>query len=449
MAAANGYILILPTDRHALFTERTAEGMPFAEPVPEFSHSRNAPLLCFILTEDLQITHLARAKRGVRAGTDLRRLNIKDAIELETEVAASLVADNVPNRFKHWSSERLHSGGLLSPKAFSAIVDFIIRIVPSSAGILRRFSQERDERIAKLSSRTRNALAAQQMAVTTAMSLSGLSRDILLEWDPGQGSRPSSFLDGLPTLRLREDAMVAHDLFTLPGYDLIKSLQCPAAVFESDTCRLTVILANKLPLEEQTGTDLIYFNEKFRSFVMVQYKAMERENTEVLFRLPNAQLSTEIERMLALQSKLTACGAGPSKDEFRLSDNPFYLKLCSRFVFNPDDASLIPGMYLPLDYLERLSNDPSIEGPKGGKAISFRNVGRYLENNEFVLLVAKSWIGTTVNQSNFLADVIRTTLETGKAVAIGIKTDLSAGLPIEQGVGEKMPFSQSDLLGRG
>jgi len=36
-----------------------------------------------------------------------------------------------------------------------------------------------------------------------------------------------------------------------------------------------IILANRMRLEEQTGADLIYFNATFRSFVMVQYKAME------------------------------------------------------------------------------------------------------------------------------------------------------------------------------
>jgi hypothetical protein len=216
---------------------------------------------------------------------------------------------------------------------------------------------------------------------------------------------------------------------TIPGYDLITTLQYAAAVFESYTCRLTVVLANRLPLEEQTGTDLIYFNEKFRSFVMVQYKAMERENNETFFRLPDAQLTTELERMRALRSELMKCAVGSAKDEFRLSDNPFFLKLCSRIVFNPDDASLVPGMYIPLDYWDRLSTDPSIEGPKGGKAISYRNVGRYFDNTEFVSLVAKAWVGTTVSQSDVLEALIRTTVESGKAVAIGIKTDLPLSLP--------------------
>ena len=43
-------------------------------------------------------------------------------------------------------------------------------------------------------------------------------------------------------------------------------------------------MANRLPLEQQTGADLIYFHEKYRSFVMVQYKAMERESGEEKFR---------------------------------------------------------------------------------------------------------------------------------------------------------------------
>jgi len=37
-----------------------------------------------------------------------------------------------------------------------------------------------------------------------------------------------------------------------------------------------VIMANRLPLEEQTGADLIYFNEAYSAFVLVQYKAMEK-----------------------------------------------------------------------------------------------------------------------------------------------------------------------------
>lgn len=424
MATANGYIFKTTADRYELFTEYVNDEMPFAEPVPEFAHSRNVPLLCLIVSEDNHITHVARAKRGMRAGTELRRLNITNTTHIIPPVSVTTLADCIPKRLQNWALPRLLNGGLLSPKTFVALVDALIRLAPSSGPILRRFSRERGERIGKLSRKSRDALAFQKLAVSTALTIAGLSRDSLQEWDPGQKSKPTSFLDGLPTARLREDAMVVSDLIKLPGYSLIKKLPCPAAVFESDETRLTIVLANRLPLEEQTGTDLIYFNETFRSFVMVQYKAMERENNEDVFRLPNEQLTLELDRMNTLRNELTKCPTSVEKDGFRLNDNPFYLKLCSRIVFNPDDTSLVQGMYIPLDYWNILSKDSSIKGPRGGKVISYRNVGRYFNNSEFVTMVARAWVGTTANQAEVLKRLISSTIQGGKAVAIGVKTDL-------------------------
>jgi hypothetical protein len=424
MSTANGYILKLTADRYELFTECVDDERNFAESVPEFAHSRNLPLLCLIVDENNHITHVAKAKRGVRSATEERRLNITNAIPINPSVSVSLLADCIPDRLRHWALPRLHGGGLLSPKTFVALVDTLIELAPSSSLILRRFSQERAERIGRLSRQSRNALAFQKLAVSTAITMAGLSRDSLQEWEPSQESKPVSFLDGLPQARLREDAMVINDLNNLPGYDLIEKLPYPAAVFEDEKTRLTIILANKLPLEEQTGTDLIYFNETFRSFVMVQYKAMEKENDENVFRLPNKQLTIEIERMNTLRNELMKCQQDTEKEGYRLNDNPFYLKLCPRIVFNPDDTSLIHGMYIPLDYWNILDKDDSIKGPRGGKVISYKNVGRHFDNTEFVTLVKKAWIGTTSNQASVLKSLIRSTIQIGQAVAIGIKTDI-------------------------
>src|SRR5690606_35783714 len=110
------------------------------------------------------------------------------------------------------------------------------------------------------------------------------------------------------------------------------------------------------------------------------------------------------------------------------TDNPFFLKLCPRLVFNPDDVGLVPGMYLPLDYWKLLENDPGIKGPKGGLRITYDNAKRHLDNTAFTTVVSKAWVGTTPSQSQVLQDVIRATLGTGKAVAIAIKPKKSAEL---------------------
>lgn len=400
------------------------EGQRFGQPVADFQHSRNAPLVCFVIG-GRKVTHIALGRRGNGAGTGLRRLNFDKAEKLPEPLAVHRILRLLPNRNKASVEKRFVSGGLLTEKGFAAVVEAIRQLAPQSSSILERYSNERIERVGRLSPKARESLAYQKEAVLTALSIAGISRDPVQEWAPPDGT-PVSFLEGLPSARLREDPMVVHDLVHLPGFDILKTYPYNAAVFESDSERLTVILANRLPLEEQTGTDLIYFNETFQSFVMVQYKAMEREddddgNMNAGFRLPNTQLAEEIARMDTLLAELKACAANTGHDGFRLTENPFFLKLCPRLVFNPDDIGLVPGMYLPLDYWKLLEQHTGIKGPRGGRRVTYENVGRHFDNSAFTTVVAKAWVGTTPSQSAVLKEGIRQTLETGKAVAIAVK----------------------------
>lgn len=426
MAKANGFIVFLSKDRMTTFLECVAEECTFAEPVADFQHSRTTPLVCFVVSAG-KLTHIGLGRRGVRAGTGLRRLNIDKAEKLPAPISVRKLLNRLPKRNAPSVRKRFQSGGLLTDKGFHAVIASVRQLSSQASTLLERFSQTRTERIRQLSAKARSNLAQQKEALLTALSLAGLSRDPVQEWTPSDGT-PVSFLDGLPSVRLREDPMVVNDLQNLPGFEVIKTYPYGAAVFESEETseRLTVILANRLPLEEQTGTDLIYFNETYQSFVMVQYKAMEREDrrdgpAQAVYRLPDAQLKEEIGRMDAVLSTLRAYAPNTDIGGFRLTENPFFLKLCSRLVFNPDDVGLVPGMYLPLDYWKLLANDPGIKGPKGGLRITYDNAKRYFDNTSFTTVVSKAWVGTTPSQSQVLQDVIRATLETGKAVAIAIK----------------------------
>ena len=379
----------------------------------------------------------------MRAGTGLRRLNINRAEALPIPVSVRRIVSRVPKRIVGTARKRFASGGLLTDKGFAAVTEAIRQLAPQASSLLERFSQTRTERIRRLSAKAKANLAEQKEAVLTALSIAGLSREPVQEWSP-QVDTPVSFLDGLPSARLREDPMVIHDLMHLPGFEIIKTYPYSAAVFESEITseRLTVILANRLPLEEQTGADLIYFNETFQSFVMVQYKAMEREDgpngvPHAVFRLPNAQLDVEIARMDELLAAIKACPRHAACDGFRLTENPFFLKLCPRLVFNPDDIRLVPGMYLPLDYWKQLAQSPGIQGPRGGLQVTFENAGRHFENSAFTVIVSKAWVGTTPSQSEVLKEAICQTIETGKAVAIAVKPRKSDAASV---------FGQRDLI---
>lgn len=423
MSKAAGYILRFSPERQRVFDSRADEEI-FAEAVPEFEHSRNVPLVCFVISRANALTHICLGSRGRLAGTDLRRLNMERFFAIRPEISADEILPRIPPRSSTRVSEKLRVGGLLSPKAFEALIAAISEISPEAASVLARYREERRERIARLPSATQHALAEQKEAVGTALAIAGLGRDELSGWDYSEGSEPISFIAGLPKVRLREDQMVVNDLSVLPGHEEIQSSIHGATVFENSQSRLTVILANRLPLEEQTGTDLIYYNETFKCFLMVQYKAMEDEDGEAVYRFPNAQLTEEIRRMDTLMAALAGAAPNSEADGYRLSENPFFLKICPRIVFNPDSIGLSTGMYLPLDYWKFLSMHPGVVGPRGGKFVSYRNVRRYFDNSEFINIASGGWVGTNHHQSSILREAIRTTLESGRAAVIAINTEL-------------------------
>src|SRR5688500_2230167 len=97
MSQAAGYILILRRDRARLFEERVQEDdSRFAEAVPDFDHSRNAPLVCFISVEPGQITHIAQGSRGAKAGTDQRRLNLTEVKRVEGSLPFPAIHGEIP-----------------------------------------------------------------------------------------------------------------------------------------------------------------------------------------------------------------------------------------------------------------------------------------------------------------------------------------------------------------
>ena len=78
---------------------------------------------------------------------------------------------------------------------------------------------------------------------------------------------------------IHEDAVIEHDARVIPGFTLSESYLTGRAVFRKDSEILEVITANKRPLENALGIDLIYLNAIKQNIVMVQYKMLEPSRT--------------------------------------------------------------------------------------------------------------------------------------------------------------------------
>lgn len=428
MATASAYVLNVPQDRWEILLDPKDKTLQsdstVAEPVKKFAHSRNAPLVVFASFEPGKITHIANGRKGASAGTDLVRLNMTLLHQLRRPIEYTDLVERMPRNTQTYLRRTLAEGGLLPPKTLAALIAVLTEIDPTLKAQLHRFSQTRAERIAAMSREEKENLALQKETLTAALQIAGIGSLEILDWSPTE-AKPTSFLDGLPGARVREDGMLLTDYISLPGFEALKGSHVAAHTFVSKqdpSVSVTVIMANRLPLEEQTGADLIYYNETYRSFVLVQYKALESDSEEPEFRWKKGdQFDIELRRMDELLEELRKQPQGNNPDGFRLNENPFFLKFCSRMVFNPDDRGMFPGLYIPHGLWKTLESSNRLKGPKGGNVLTHVNVGRRLSNNEFVPLVAGSWVGTTIEQSASLETVIRKVLETGKTVTFAIK----------------------------
>lgn len=422
MSHVAGYFVLLTKGRY--FSLETRFDEKFSEPVPEFSHSRYIPLICFIIDEEGIITHIGSGRRGVTAGTDLRKLNINDITKLNTVLSAKVIANYTSTRSRNYLLKKIETGGLISPKTFAEFVGILLKRAEEVVPILNTYSKDRNLRINMLSKSIKRSLAEQKEAVLTAINIAGIDKSHVQGWDYSEAKGPVSFLDGLEKVTLREDSMIINDLVNFPGFDLIKTTTYSASIFQNDKSRLTVILANRLPLEELLGTDLIYYNEDFGCFIMVQYKVMEKENDQFLFRVPNTQLTEDINRMESIVDSLNSIGTNDNINDFRFNHNPFFIKICPKIEFEPDNTGLSAGMYIPLVYLKLLQEHESIKGERGGRAISYKNIGRYFDNTSFKAIIEGGWIGTNTKQSKILEKIILNTLENGRTAVLSIKKNI-------------------------
>ena len=212
-------------------------------------------------------------------------------------------------------------------------------------------------------------------------------------------------------VRIFEDAVLEHDARKVPGFSFLESDLTGRAIFRNNKGELLeVITANRRPLEEVFGVDLIYFNAIKQNIVMVQYKMLEpkrnRPGTDWIY-YPDPQLEKEMDRM-----KRFSKSHSPGPLEYRINPQVFYLRFVKR------DLTLGKStVTMPIDHFDILRQDPDCKGPKGAFRITYDTLdGRYLRQEDFLSLVSSGYIGAFATTTTELECLIRETLKNGRAV---------------------------------
>jgi len=380
--------------------------------------------VCGLLLEPNVITHWALARKGKKVATGKVRVEF-------TEVTPTLLPLEAiefrvgPQIRRNIVSARSGMGGRVPPATWEGLKSAVGEISVDSRAALERLERMRDQSRELITRPGAEVVAQQRDAVGLALDVfdqtGQLRKRTLLGWVAPAGAGLTSFLNGLEGVRTVEDQLIARDAAVFPGGEGTRHTVV-GAVFAVGGRKLEVFNVNRNAVEASLGVDLLYLHETFDAWTLVQYKSMERTDgggdQSAVYR-PDASFDAELARMQAFRAiRPDSWTIADGSSAYRLCGDGFFFKLCSRVQLEVLSDGLLPGMYLPRQFVEVMLVDPAAQGPRGGRLITFDNTQRHINNTLFAELVRDGWVGTRGVSSTQIASIVSDGLSSGRAVVI-------------------------------
>ncbi|MCU7730914.1 hypothetical protein ODJ79_44980 [Actinoplanes sp. KI2] len=369
------------------------------------------PHVAILIYQD-EIRWLGRALGGRRITSRDRIVNCFDIQEIDP-IAINHLRGALPPRY--WSV--VERRGILPPATGNAVVRALVQLRPYVANDLRWLARDRDIRLPP--GKRGEVLSQERDGTGLILSVAGYDRGVLRSWSEPPAEVP--FLGGIPDERpALEDHLINHDVERFSNWLPASTESVAWRAFTDGQSRLFVMNANRTAVENTLGVDVVYFNERRSSFVLVQYKKMSREQlkadgSRTLGYRPDSKLKGELARM----EKVDRLCSGTS-GEFRLLRSACWMKLCEPSGIVKDPSALVRGMYFAREHFLDLMD--TSKGPRGGIRLTYDNVQRHLNNTQFIELVRDGWIGTSGSGSDQVQNLIRQSIQTGHAVVFGVRS---------------------------
>lgn len=264
-----------------------------------------------------------------------------------------------------------------------------------------------------------DALALERDAVHLALSFAGFDVDDTATWDASAEGGYLARLGYLP----REEVLSRYDASRFPGWQPLAGDRIDWTLFTDGRRSLRVGDVNATKLERILGVDLIYRHLESDTFVLVQYKKMRRDAHGRWSYRPDAQLDAELERMRKVDTTAVEAAADPAT--WRLYPRGCFLKLVRPpEFFDPTSDRLLPGIYLPLLYLDELFAAHEEDTPQH---LGYDTVDRYMTAELFVALVRQGWIGTRGVTTRAIQALVDAAVGAQRSVIIAEETGKQPG----------------------
>jgi len=274
---------------------------------------------------------------------------------------------------------------------------------PQEREVLAELETLRAQLQAEFSQREFREAAAEKDVIMLLTRVASFDPNIAPMWKPpqaGDGNAPRTYVDQLA--RNHEYQLVSKDLYLLnnlfPGWAREEQARGFHLIDPKKDERLIVVDAGGDDVEHELGVDVYFYNYKFNSYVLVQYKALEPNGDHrPLFRR-NKQIEIEFERMRSIRERLNAHRAliSSKPQSYRLCPEPFFVRFVERFSAKPNSIDMLKGFFVPADLCEQvLASQHKIASDD-----------RHISNTDFVELLRHGWIGTVDQDSYFIKAVI-------------------------------------------
>lgn len=396
----------------------------FTFPVAASDVRPRAAELVVVSMEGTRADYVGISQAGRRVATGQTTIVISNLVAVK-QLDGDAIRGKLPRRFAGWFAPPEHGVYRPTPRLWEEILNVVAAERPDVGAkigelkhIISRSRLPRRRIEGGLEVFERDAVASSLQA----WGGPSLRKRVLRNAVPSRQTPVASFLSQIKGFSVREDLQIGHDHATFPGMEVARRDIVGSVVLTNGEEYLTILNCNRQPLERTLGVDLIYYNHRFDSFVLVQYKRMtEGKHGWPEYRPDNDQShAKEIRRMVEADKILRALPNSGNRDTdaFRLSARPFYVKLCEPKAKASLDAGMVSGMYLPLGLWRRLLDSPAVRGRRGGVTITWDNCARRFNNGEFTNLLRHGWIGSAAGQSKEITRIIEDVLGSGHMLVL-------------------------------
>ena len=354
-------------------------------------------------------------------GTGNLMMRLSDPVLLGKSIDAGSIRGVLSLSENVSTAERLKR---IDPAVWSKLIVEIKQLRPESSEALdgRLAKREEDRRLLGDTARIAR-LVEQRDAVGLTLDIASVDRQATLRsLDAGRVDDARSVLDLLDSEPLHEQDLIRHDGMIFK--ELLNDAMRHAQFKGSGGRSVRVHIYDKKSLETVLGIDLLIYQEIYRSFLLIQYKTMDKiagKRGQTWSYLIDEQIHKQISAMDAAEAAIQrqSVQLGGIWD-WRLHASPFYFKFCERTRANARDDSLVRGILLGLDHLEHFLFLPESEGEDGGRRIGYENCPRYLSNTQFVELARDGWIGCEQKGLALITQLLKSNQEGGKLTMLAV-----------------------------